>query len=266
VPPKPLRALRTLTRYRKTQIAERQREANRLHKALEDAGIKLDRVASDILGASGRAMLDALCQGTTDPAVLAELARGRLRAKLPALRAALEGRFDAQHALVVGAILAHLDFLDEQIERLSAAIAEALAPFAPAVELLCSIPGVGRRTAEVIIAEIGTDMSRFPAPGTWPAGPASARATTPRPGAGARGGRARAPSGWARRLRRRRSRPAAAPWAIPPPSTGACARAGATGAPSAPSSTPSSWPAGTCSAPESSTATWAGTTSSVRTP
>jgi transposase len=165
VPPKPQRTLRTLTRYRKTQIAERQREANRLHKVLEDTGIKLDCVASDILGASGRAMLDALCAGTTDPDLLAELAKGRLRKKLPQLREALEGRFEPEHALVVSAILAHLDFLDEQIETLSEAIEEALRPFAAAVELLRSIPGVERRTAEVILAEIGSEMSRFPSPG-----------------------------------------------------------------------------------------------------
>jgi len=162
VPPKPIRALRNFTRYRKAQIAERQREANRLHKALEDTGIKLDCVASDILGVSGRAMLDALCRGTTDPELLAELARGRLRQKLPALREALEGRFDALHAVLIGAILAHLDFLDEQIERLSEAIEEQLRPFQPAVELLRSIPGVETRTAQVIIAEIGVDMSVFP--------------------------------------------------------------------------------------------------------
>jgi transposase len=162
VPPKPIRALRNLTRYRKAQIGERQREANRLHKILEDTGIKLDCVATDILGLSGRAMLEALVAGTTDPLVLAELARGRLRAKIPALEEALEGRFDPQHALIVSAILAHLDFLDEQIELLSQAIAEQLVPFAAAVELLCTIPGFGRRTAEVVIAEIGTDMSRFP--------------------------------------------------------------------------------------------------------
>ena len=100
VPPKPIRALRNLTRYRKTQIQERAREANRLHKALEDTGIKLDCVATDILGVSGRAMLDALVHGTTDPEVLAELAKGRLRAKLPALKEALEGRFDHLHARV----------------------------------------------------------------------------------------------------------------------------------------------------------------------
>jgi hypothetical protein len=117
-----------LTRYRKTQIAERQREANRLHKALEDTGIKLDCVASDILGKSGRAMLDALVAGTTDAAVLAELAKGKLRAKIPALREALEGRFEAHHALIIGAILAHIDFLNEQIDGLSLAIEEELGP------------------------------------------------------------------------------------------------------------------------------------------
>ena len=162
VPPKPIRDLRQLTRYRKTQIAERQREAQRLHKALEDTNVKLDCVASDLLGASGRAMLDALVAGTTDPEVLAELAKGRLRQKLPALREALEGRFNDLHALLIGAILAHLDFLDEQIERLSEAIEERIAPFERAVELLCTIPGVQRRTAEVLIAEIGPDMTVFP--------------------------------------------------------------------------------------------------------
>ena len=162
VPPKPIRALRNLTRYRKAQIGERQREANRLHKILEDTGIKLDCVASDILGASGRAMLDALVGGTTDPEVLAELAKGKLRAKIPALREALVGYFDPQHALIVSAMLAHLDFLDEQIQLLSDEIEAQLAPFAKAVELLCTIPGVQRRTAESVLAEIGTDMSRFP--------------------------------------------------------------------------------------------------------
>lgn len=165
VPPKPIRTLRNLTRYRKAQISERQREANRLHKILEDTGIKLDCVATNILGVSGRAMLDALVAGTSDPEVLAELARGKLRAKIPALREALEGRFDEEHALVVGAILAHIDFLEEQITLLSDAIGEQIAPFESAVELLCTIPGVQRRTAEVMIAEIGPDMSVFPTAG-----------------------------------------------------------------------------------------------------
>jgi transposase len=166
VPPKPQRRLRTLTRYRKTQIAERQREANRLHKSLEDTGIKLDCVASDILGKSGRAMLDALVAGTTDPEVLADLAQGRLRAKIPALREALQGRFESHHALVIGAILAHLDFLDEQINGLSEAIAEQLGPTGLAgVKLASTITGVAARTGEVMVAEIGTDMSIFPSAG-----------------------------------------------------------------------------------------------------
>ena len=162
VPPKPIRALRNLTRYRKTQIQERAREANRLHKALEDTGIKLDCVATDILGKSGRAMLDALVNGTTDPEILAELAKGKLRVKIPALREALEGRFDRVHALWIGSILAHIDFLDQQISSLTEMIAEQIAPFEKAVELLCTITGVQRRTAECIIAEIGVDMSIFP--------------------------------------------------------------------------------------------------------
>jgi transposase len=161
VPPKPIRTLRNLTRYRKTQIQDRQREANRLHKILEDTGIKLDCVASNILGKSGREMLQALVAGTTDPEVLADLAKGRLRPKIPALREALEGRFDRQHALIVGQILAHLDFLDKAIEHLSEEIEEQIRPFARAVELLCTIPGVAQRTAEMIIAETGGDMTAF---------------------------------------------------------------------------------------------------------
>ena len=107
-------------------------------------------------------MLDALCQGTTDPEVLADLARGRLRKKIPALKEALEGRFDSLHALLIGSILAHLDFLDEQIERLSDAIEEQLRPFQPAVELLRTLDGIETRTAQNILAEIGVDMSVFP--------------------------------------------------------------------------------------------------------
>jgi transposase len=166
VPPKPLRDLRDLTRYRKAQIRDRQREANRLHKIMQDTGIKLDSVASELLGVSGRAMLDALVAGTRDPEVLADLARGGLRKKLPALREALEGRFDAKHALIVGQILAHIDFLDEAIERLSEAIEEQLGPFGNAqVELLCTIPGIQRRAAEVILAGTGAEVSAFASAG-----------------------------------------------------------------------------------------------------
>jgi transposase len=162
VPPAPIRELRDLTRYRKALIHDRTRVANRLHKALEDAGVKLASVASDILGVSGRAMLQALAEGTTDPGVLAELARGRLRGKLPALRAALAGRFRPHHAFIVGQLLAHLDYVDEAIGALSTEIESRLAPFADQVTRLDSIPGINRRTAEVIIAEVGVDMRAFP--------------------------------------------------------------------------------------------------------
>jgi transposase len=161
VPPKPIRELRDLTRYRKSLIKERQQEANRLHKVLEDAGIKLACVASDVLGVSGRQMLDALLSDTRDPDVLAELARGRLRAKLPALRQALAGNFKPHHALIVSHILAHLDYVDATIATLTDEVTQRLAPFAHKAENLCTIPGVAQRASQVILAELGPDMSRF---------------------------------------------------------------------------------------------------------
>jgi transposase len=162
VPPRPQRELRDLTRYRKAQIEERTREVQRLDKVLQDAGIKLSSVASKVLSVSGRAMLDALLSGTNDPEALADLARGRLRRKLPALREALAGRFSQNHALLVSQILAHVDFLDESIAALSERIEALLLPFARELELLDTIPGVDRRAAEVILAEVGPDMTRFP--------------------------------------------------------------------------------------------------------
>ena len=164
MPHKPIRTLRNLTRYRKSQIQDRSREAARLHKMLEDAGIKLATVATDIMGKSGRDMISALVSGTTDPVVLADLARGLLRKKIPALREALEGRFAAEHSLIVSQILAHIDFLDESIARLSDEIERQIEPFARQQELLMSIPGVRQRTAEVLIAELGVDMTVFPTP------------------------------------------------------------------------------------------------------
>src|SRR3954463_13913018 len=165
VPPREIRELRNLTRYRKTQIEERTREVQRLEKVLQDAGIKLSSVATRVLGASGRAMLDALVEGTTDPEVLADLAKARLRKKIPALREALEGHFSNHHAFMVGRILAHVDYLEESIADLSSQIERVIAPFSKQVELLETIPGVDRRTAETLIAEIGVDMSQFPTAG-----------------------------------------------------------------------------------------------------
>lgn len=161
VPPKPIRELRDLTRYRKALIEERGREVQRLHKVLEDAGIKLASVASEVLGVSGRLMMEALVAGTRDPAILAELAKGRLRAKLPALREALEGRFQGYHRVLVGELLAHVDYLDEAIERLNLEVDHVISPFVKEVELLSTIPGIKKRTAEVLLAEIGPDMTRF---------------------------------------------------------------------------------------------------------
>jgi len=161
VPPKPIRELRDLTRYRKSLIGERQREANRLHKVLEDAGVKLACVATDVLGVSGRLIIDALISGGTDPEAMADLARGALRKKLPALKEALNGNFSTHHALIVSHILAHLDYLDEIIQALTLEIEERLVPFERQVQLLKTIDGVAERTAQVILAELGPDMSRF---------------------------------------------------------------------------------------------------------
>ena len=162
VPPRPLRELRDLVRYRKAKIQERTREVQRVEKTLQDAGIKLSSVASEVLGVSARKMLDALISGTHDPEVLAELAKGTLRKKIPALREALHGRFSGHHALLVGQMLAQIDFLDETIATLSARVEELTAPFSRELELLDTIPGVDRRAAEMLLGEIGPDMSRFP--------------------------------------------------------------------------------------------------------
>src|SRR6266496_5644923 len=144
VPPRPIRELRDLTRYRKSLVWERAREANRLQKLLEDANIKLSSVATRTLGVSGRAMLAELSDGRNDPEAPAELARGKLRRKLPELRRALEGRFSPHHALIVSRQLAHVDYLDETIAELSAEIEERIRPFEREVELLCTIPGVAQ--------------------------------------------------------------------------------------------------------------------------
>lgn len=165
VPPRPQRELRDLVRYRKAKIQERGREVQRVEKTLQDAGIKLSSVASEVLGASARRMLDALIGGTHDPEVLAELAKGALRKKIPALREALQGRFTDHHALLIGQMLAQIDFLDEAIQTLSARVEEITRPFSRQIDLLDSIPGVDRRAAEMLLAEIGPDMSRFPTAG-----------------------------------------------------------------------------------------------------
>lgn len=162
VPPKPIRELRDLTRYRKRVIQERARESQRVEKVLEDAGIKLDVVISDCLGVSGRSMLEALIAGQRDPQTLAELARGRMRPKVPVLAQALQGRFGDHHAAWCREILTRLDDLDASIDRLNTRVDQLMAPYAAQRDQLDTIPAVGKRAAEVIIAEIGVDMTRFP--------------------------------------------------------------------------------------------------------
>ena len=162
VPPPPIRELRDLTRYRVQQVRDQARETNRLCKVLEDAGVKLTTVVSDVMGVSGRAMLAALIEGTTDPTVLADLARGRLRSKLPTLRRALEGRFRPHHAFLLQQILAKIDFLEDTLAQLTQEIDARVAPFAPLLAALDTIPGVDRIGAISIVAETGGDMQRFP--------------------------------------------------------------------------------------------------------
>jgi transposase len=162
VPPTPIRELRDLTRYRVTLCQECNRIANRIQKVLEDANVKLASVASDPLGASGRAMLKALIAGDDDPAKLAELARGLLRRKLPALQAALDGRVTPHHRFLLGELLDHLEFVEGKILRLETTIEERLGPFEDTVRRLCTIPGVDRVSAWGIISEIGLNMDQFP--------------------------------------------------------------------------------------------------------
>jgi len=165
VPPPPIRELRDLTRYRKALINEHTRQVNRIHQLLEDAGIKLGIVATDIMGVSGRLMMRALIAGDDDPQALAELAKRRLRSKIPELRKALTGRFRGHHAFLLARMLDHAETQERDIAALDTRIEAALTPFAADVELLRTIPGVDRRSAEVILAEIGTDMTVFPTPG-----------------------------------------------------------------------------------------------------
>lgn len=165
VPPEPIRRLRDLTRTRTAITRERGREIQRLEKVLEDAGIKLSVVVSDINGVSSRSMLQALVKGERDPAVLAELSVKQLRRKIPALTKALQGRFTDHHAFLVEL---HLDFITEhttRIDALTERIEKVMAPFQAKRDLICTIPGISTSTADVIIAETGGQMAQFPTPG-----------------------------------------------------------------------------------------------------
>ena len=162
IPSAAIRDLRELTRYRTSLVQERSREANRLQKLLESANIKLASVASNVLGVSGRLMLQAMLDGEDDPEALAAFARARLRKQLPALRQALEGRVRPHHRVLLGQLLGHVDYLTSAIAELEREIEQRLVPFAEALALLQTIPGIGATAAAALIAEIGVDMGRFP--------------------------------------------------------------------------------------------------------
>jgi transposase len=164
IPDRPQRELRELTRYRTSLIRERTAEVNRLQKVLEGANIKLAAVASDLTGVSGRAMLAALLDGSTDAAAMAQLAQGKLRAKIPQLEQALVGQVGAHQRFMIAQQLVHIDTLDEIIARLSAEVAERVHPFVEEIVQLDGVTGVGQRTAEALVAEVGVDMTRFPSP------------------------------------------------------------------------------------------------------
>ena len=166
VPPPEIRRLRDLTRLRTAQNNERTRTIQRLEKVLQDAGIKLSSVASTSYSKSARAMLEALLSGVTDPDQLAELSKGKMRAKIPQLREALQSRFTIEHhGVMVAQLLAHIDTLDTELQHLSERIEFVLAPHAQIIELLSTIPGVQAQAAQVLIAECGLDMSVFPTVG-----------------------------------------------------------------------------------------------------
>ena len=165
VPPMEIRELREITRYRRQLTEERSRETLRLQKLLEDAGVKLSSVASDTLGVTGRAMLDALISGERDPGVLAALARGRLKVKSELLARSVPGRFNDFHAVMARELLDHIDYLNLAICRLDGQVDVLMVPFVDARDRLDTVPGIAKRCAEIVIAEIGVDMNRFPTPG-----------------------------------------------------------------------------------------------------
>jgi transposase len=164
IPERPQRDLRDLIRYRTSLIGERAREINRVQKVLEDANVKLASVASNVMGISGRQMLEAIIAGNEDPEALAALAKGRLRSKIPDLERALSGRVRTSHRLLLRLHLEHIDDLTDKIEELNEEIDRLMRPFDEDEQLrrLDDIPGVGREVAQVIIAELGVDMNRFP--------------------------------------------------------------------------------------------------------
>jgi transposase len=268
VPPPEIARLRDLTRYRKKLINERGRETQRIQKLLEDTGIKLDNVANDILGKSARAMLEALIDGERDPAVLAELARTRMRAKLPELRLALGGRFNDHHALMLRLHLDHVDHLSAMVDRLDQEVDRAVGPFLEPMRRLQTIPGVGQRTAEVMLAEMGADMTRFPTPQQLASWAGLCPRTTNRVANAAPAEPARATPHCAPRCAKRPGSHHGPTAPTSPPSSVTSADGSASGVrtrPSSPSPTPCSSSPGTCSRARSTTRTLASPSSNTAT-
>lgn len=261
VPPPPIRRLRDLTRYRIDLVGVRTAEKNRVEKLLEDACIKLSVVASDIFGVSGRAMMAALIAGERDPKKLADMARSRMRTKIGRLEEAFNGHFDDHHRFLLARMLARIDGIDADIAAVDEQIEAYLAPFAAAAARLDEIPGIGPIAAAIILAEIGTDMSRFPTAGhlcSWAKFSPGINSSAGKPKATAPPGMATAtwPESWAR-----------PPWwpAVPTPSwanaIGASPDGEARNAPSSPSGAPSwsspgtYWPTRTPTSPTSAPTT-----------
>ena len=195
IPPADIKAARDVIRYRTKVVQSRTSELQRLGNVLQDAGIKIDSVASSIATKSGLAMIEALIDGERRPGVLADLAKGKMRSKIPDLAMALEGRFGGHHALMCRLHLDHIAHLDAMIAKLDAQIEAMMLPFRAQRDLLTTIPGIGPLTAAAVLSEIGTDVSGyFPMPPTWPPGPGCARATTNPPGNGIPGNAATATS------------------------------------------------------------------------
>lgn len=237
-------------------------EVQRLEKVLQDAGIKLTSVASEVLSKTGRAIVDALIAGENDPAALADLAKGRLRDKVSQLTEALAGRFEGHHVVAARQILDHIDFLDAAIGTLGEQVTARIGPFQSALALLMEVPGISRLTAEVVIAETGGDMSRFPAPDNSPPGRACVPATTSRR---ASGGRYQPLPGIAGCDARSSRQPAERPEPRAATSELSTARSPGVEAPTrqpSPSLTASSTSSGTCSPPKSTTRILATTGSS----
>jgi transposase len=238
VPPKPIRRLRDLTRYRRTLVRDRTREKQRLEKLLEDAQIKLSSVASNIHGVSGRAMLEALIAGERDPKVLAQMARARMRTKISQLEEALRGHFDDHHALICQMMLERIDDLTARIDELTDTIEEATAPYTAQITQLDQVTGIGTTAAQDLIAELGVDMSVFPTAAhlvSWAKfapGPANQQASPNRPPP------VKAIPGWPAPSARS-SPPPAAPTPSSANATGAWPNTAANNAPSSLPATPS---------------------------